>query len=519
MAIAIFAMATSQIPQSPPSAPEAGKAGVTVSVAVTDHDHHPVPGLKAEDFVLYENGQPQQISAVSSDVPACMGLLVDNSGSMRSKGAKIRAALVDFIQAGNPEDRVFVVNFNDEPYLDQNFTRDRALIQEALRRFDPRGGTALYDSLIATAGHLAKARGCRKKVLVLVSDGRDNESRKSLSQTIKEIRTDNGVVIYAIALPENDASFGRPSAHKVLEDLTAATGGKAFFAGNLGKVFQQAAEEIRGQYVINYTAGQFPEGISSQLKIEVRAPGHKDLVVRTSSEAKAEPQGVALDQPSSPDQPSVGARQMDDSLAAQARFPGCIAGTVLDGEKKSLPGTRVETFPTFDTNSYPKNAYPSALTNERGEFRIRGLVPGEYRLYTGNQKAGYPSTSLPFYQDREVPAALATEECTNTVIMMGPKAATLRVNVIAAGTLAPLPTSGVWLQKGSGQKVGFMQHAQTRDILVPADSEFTMTVVSYPGYLKSEAIAVRTLGPGTSQNLTVTLQPSGTPSTASKPNQ
>src|SRR5579864_4617440 len=104
---------------------------MTLAVTASDRQHHPISGLKAEDFALFEENQAQQIISVSnSAVPACIGLVVDSSGSMRHKRPEVIHALMEMVGAGSAEDRIFVVNFNDYAFIDQEFTRERSLIQD-----------------------------------------------------------------------------------------------------------------------------------------------------------------------------------------------------------------------------------------------------------------------------------------------------------------------------------------------------------------------------------------------------
>ncbi|MGE5324184.1 MAG: VWA domain-containing protein, partial [Actinomycetota bacterium] len=136
---------------------------VTLHATVLDRNHHIVTDLGQRDFTVYENGQPQQIKDFRrEDVPVSIGILVDNSGSMRTKRNAVTKAVVNLVQASNPNDEVFIVNFNDEPYLDQDFTASIPKMREALDRVDSRGGTALYDAVIAAADHLAKAAKLQK---------------------------------------------------------------------------------------------------------------------------------------------------------------------------------------------------------------------------------------------------------------------------------------------------------------------------------------------------------------------
>src|SRR5579864_3789593 len=131
---------------------------VTLPVTVVDDKKHLVTDLKPANFIVYEDGQPQQIIDFRrEDIPVSIGILVDNSGSMREKRQKVSTAVLNLIKASNPGDEVFVVNFNDEPYLDQDFTNNLGQMHEPRDRLDSRGGTALYDAVIASSDHLAKA--------------------------------------------------------------------------------------------------------------------------------------------------------------------------------------------------------------------------------------------------------------------------------------------------------------------------------------------------------------------------
>src|SRR5205809_2085355 len=170
---------------------------VTLHATVVDQKLHLVTDLGPRNFVIYEDDHPQQILHFSrEDIPVSLGIIVDNSGSMRDKRAAVTRAVLNLVKSSNRDDEVFVVNFNDEPFLDQDFTNDTGLMHEALDRVDSRGGTALYDSVIASADHLAKGAKREKKVLLVITDGEDNESRESLEQAIRTVQNDSGPTIY-----------------------------------------------------------------------------------------------------------------------------------------------------------------------------------------------------------------------------------------------------------------------------------------------------------------------------------
>src|SRR5690242_12113412 len=174
---------------------------VTLSAVVLDSRRHLVTNLAETNFAVYEDNQPQKITFFRrQDIPVSIGIVVDNSGSMRTKRAAVTKAVLNLIQASNPQDEVFVVNFNDDPYLDQDFTNQIPPLREALDRVDSRGGTALYDAVIASADHLAKGAKKEKKVLLVITDGVDNESRESLESAIRKVQDDQGPIIYTIGI-------------------------------------------------------------------------------------------------------------------------------------------------------------------------------------------------------------------------------------------------------------------------------------------------------------------------------
>ena len=257
---------------------------VTLHATVLDQKHRIVTDLGQRDFTVYEDGQPQQIKYFRrEDVPVSIGILVDNSGSMRTKRNAVGKAVVNLVQASNPNDEVFIVNFNDEPYLDQDFTDKVPRMREALERVDSRGGTALYDAVYAAADHLAKGAKQQKKVLLVVTDGEDNESRMSLEQAIRAVQNDQGPEIYTIGILGDEGKQRR--AKRALEALSVQTGGVAFFPKNLDEVDEisrEVAHDIRNQYSITYKpTNPQSNGGYRQVKVVAHAPGYRDLEVRT----------------------------------------------------------------------------------------------------------------------------------------------------------------------------------------------------------------------------------------------
>jgi len=252
---------------------------------VVDDKQHIVTNLDRTDFSVFEDGKPQTIiSFRHEDIPVSMGIVIDNSGSMREKRAKVNQAALNLVRASNPQDEVFVVNFNDEYYLDQDFTNDLLKLKEALEKIDAKGGTAFFDALEASAANFKYAR-LERKVLFVVTDGEDNASRDSLEQTVKHLQVENGPAVYAIGILGDEEHPKR--ARRYLEIIAQRTGGIAFFPATLDEVDEisrQVAHDIRNQYTIGYkpTHPQASGGFR-EIRVEAKAKGHKKLVVRTKS--------------------------------------------------------------------------------------------------------------------------------------------------------------------------------------------------------------------------------------------
>jgi Ca-activated chloride channel family protein len=272
---------------------------VVCNTTVVDKNGHLVTDLTREAFSVAENGVAQKIIGFKhEDVPVSLGLIVDNSGSMRTKRAGVEAASLALVKDSNPDDEVFVVNFNDEPFLDlpnkKNFTNNIEEMEEALTRIDSRGGTAMRDAIRVSIDHLVEKANRDKKVLVLVTDGVDNASIISQEKLIRDAQQ-SGVLIYAVGLLEDEDRGGANKAKRELNQLAEATGGETYFPKEVSEVEHIAhvvAHDIRNQYTVQYTpSNSVMDGTFRQIKITVNAPGH--LTVRTRSGYYATPdQGV-----------------------------------------------------------------------------------------------------------------------------------------------------------------------------------------------------------------------------------
>lgn len=273
---------------------------ITLRATVVDARKHVVTDLGKDQFTVYENGQPQTILHFSrEDIPVSIGILVDNSGSMRTKRNAVTKAVVNLVKSSNPGDEVFIVNFNDEAFLDQDFTNNVSMMQEALDRVDSRGGTALYDAVFAASDHLAKAAKREKKVLLVVTDGEDNESTISLEQAIRSVQDENGPTIYTIGILGDEGKQPK-RAKRALQALSEQTGGVAFFPKTVDEVddiSREVARDIRNQYTITYKPTVLTPGWR-EIKVVAHAPGYRDLEVRTRKGYFANEQRTASSSPS-----------------------------------------------------------------------------------------------------------------------------------------------------------------------------------------------------------------------------
>ena len=260
---------------------------VVLHASVADKSGKLVTNLSKEAFKVFENGHEQVIKAFHrEDVPISLGIVIDNSGSMVTRRHKVEVASLELVKASNPQDEVFVVNFNDEAFLDVPFTNDIKKLEEGVARIDSRGGTALRDA-ISTSIDYVKGKGKKdKKVLLVVTDGYDtNSSDRDTLEKLTEKARRSEVLIYAIGLLSDDEPHEAKLAKRVLNTLTVASGGLAHYPKDLAeveKIALQVAQEIRNQYIITYSPGiQELDGSFRQIKVTVNGPGHPTVRTRT----------------------------------------------------------------------------------------------------------------------------------------------------------------------------------------------------------------------------------------------
>jgi len=228
---------------------------VTLPVSVLDKNGKLVTNLPQSAFKVFENGVEQPIKLFRhEDVPVSMGIVIDNSGSMRDKRAKVAAASLALVKASNPDDEEFIVNFNDVAYLDQQFTSNVKKLEEALDRIDSRGGTAMRDAISMSIDYLKDHAKKEKKVLLVVTDGNDNSSEITLEQLVRKAQQSD-VLIYAIGLLSDEEPRDARQAKKALKLLTSNSGGLEYYpkdVAEIDKITPQIAHEIRSQYMLGY---------------------------------------------------------------------------------------------------------------------------------------------------------------------------------------------------------------------------------------------------------------------------
>jgi VWFA-related protein len=269
---------------------------VVLHATVVDDKQRIITNLGKGDFNVYENGSPQTITSFRhEDIPVAMGIVVDNSGSMREKRQKVNAAALNLVRSSNPNDEVCIVNFNDEYYLDQDFTSNINKLKEGLEKIEARGGTALYDAVVATADHLKRDAKLEKKIILVVTDGEDNESSETLEQAVRRLQGDGGPTVYSIGILEKEEH--PKHAKRALQIMSQRTGGIAFFPQTLDEVdaiSRTVAHDIRTQYTIGYKpTTPKTQGGYRQVKVDARSHDHGKLTVRTKSGYYAGPESAS----------------------------------------------------------------------------------------------------------------------------------------------------------------------------------------------------------------------------------
>jgi VWFA-related protein len=264
---------------------------VVLHATVTNGHGGLVTNLDERAFSIFENGKRQPIALFRrDDVPVSIGLLIDNSGSMRSLRAKVEAAALAFARASNPLDEMFVLNFADKARLDVEMTSDRRVLEQGIARVDSIGGTAMRDAIEAGEGYLRDHAKQDRRVLLVITDGIDNASTATAAIIQRQAERTETVIDAVGLFHEQDASRASEGRHE-LKDLTERTGGVAYFPESVDQIESVAidlARQIRSQYTIAYTpTSQALDG--SYRTIRVTASGPERYTVKTRAGYRAVP--------------------------------------------------------------------------------------------------------------------------------------------------------------------------------------------------------------------------------------
>jgi Ca-activated chloride channel homolog len=245
---------------------------VEVHVNVTDDRDRPIGNLTKSNFNLVEDRVRQDISVFKhEDLPVSLGLVIDNSRSIEPRKQRLDAAALSFVRKSNPEDETFIVHFDNEVRLDQDFTSSIADLEKSLANSTPFGQTAIYDALILALDHMENAKQ-QKRAILLITDGIDNSSTHTLAEAIDATKRAH-VAVYTVGLLSQS---GGQQAEDALIEIAEASGGGAFFPQNVDQahmVMERVARDLREQYTLGY----FPtnpnrDGAWRSVRVEVTPP-------------------------------------------------------------------------------------------------------------------------------------------------------------------------------------------------------------------------------------------------------
>jgi VWFA-related protein len=292
--------AAPQLPGAPEPPIKVTTGLVHLVVTVMDHHHAFITDLDKSDFTVLENGTPQDIRFFGreTDLPLRIGLLLDTSNSIRPRLDFEKDAAIDFLTRviRRDKDMAFLMTFDNEPQIIQDYTSDASLLESAIRDQRAGGGTALNDAIVMASQKLVHPPLPRgpdaevRRVIVIISDGNDNLSDHTLSDAIDAaIRSE--AAIFTVSTNTDWLSLDEPSrpskynldpGDKVLQNFADQTGGQAFFpyrADDLAQSFYDIGTELRSQYFVAYSpSGPAPKGEYRKIEVET---DRKDLIVRT----------------------------------------------------------------------------------------------------------------------------------------------------------------------------------------------------------------------------------------------
>ncbi|MGA2434614.1 MAG: VWA domain-containing protein [Bryobacteraceae bacterium] len=276
---------------------------VVLHATVLDKDGHLATNLPQSAFRVFENGVEQRVTIFKrEDAPVSIGLVIDDSGSMVKKRERVAAAALALVQASNPDDEVFILHFNEKPYLDSDFTSDVKRLQRGLDMAESHGTTALFDAMRLAIEHINRKARTDKKVLLVVSDGEDNTSAVGCDFVVKNAQQ-SGVLIYAVGLLSDVDDAETARAKRDLDDMTVSTGGQAYYlkdAASASQTAREIAHDIRSQYTLAYSPSH-QELDGAYRGIRVLAAGPNEPIVRTRggywARATAPAKNAGLDAP------------------------------------------------------------------------------------------------------------------------------------------------------------------------------------------------------------------------------
>jgi len=250
---------------------------VVLNVSVFDQAGKIVRDLGKSAFTVYENGEKQTLNVFrQDDVPISLGLIIDTSASMTNKRDRVASAALAMVKASNPQDEVFIVNFNESAVLAKEFTNDIKDLEKALRDLDAKGETAMRDALLLGIEHLRHSAHRDKKVLLVVTDGEDNSSVETQAHLV-QVAQQNDVIIYAIGLLGAEEAASAARARKQLDELTEQTGGRSWFPNDVAEISNitpEIAHEIRNQYILAYTPTNLAaDGSFRKIRVDLDVPG------------------------------------------------------------------------------------------------------------------------------------------------------------------------------------------------------------------------------------------------------
>ena len=285
-------LAAAQAPPRPTPRPPTFEVGIEVinlNVSITDARNRYVTDLLEKQFAVFEDGVRQELTLFSHEnLPISLVLMVDCSASMDEKLKVAQDAAVGFVKTLTAQDLAQVVQFNDRRTVLQDFTADQRLLEDAIRRTEASGPTALHTALYVSLKELDKqksGRQLRRRAVVLLSDGEDTASLVSDDQ-VMELARKTEIAIYSISLrpgrsqDRNRLAFSQ--ATHLLTTLSQETGGQVHFPNSLSEldtVYARVAEELRTQYTLGYVSSNKRRD-GKWRRIVVRVPERDDLQVR-----------------------------------------------------------------------------------------------------------------------------------------------------------------------------------------------------------------------------------------------